>query len=229
MKHLYIIVEGPTELEFINRILIPYFNSKGITSHIQGITITMSGGGHGFNNIKHFENTIKPVLNYNNEPFITTLIDYFKLNSETKLPGFLESSNMSQTDKKLEYLESKLNDVVQKIKFYNYFIPYIQKHEMETLMFANPEEGFSLENDKIKKAIIEVCKQYANIEDINGSELGAPSKRLEAIYKANNKIYDKIIDGIDIVEFSGIENIIEKCPRFKNWIESLVSLLKQNQ
>lgn len=136
---------------------------------------------------------------------------------------------MSSTDKKLECLENKLNDVVQKTKPYNYFIPYIQKHEMETLMFANPEEGFSLENDKIKKAIIEVCKQYPNIEDINGSEIGAPSKRLEAIYKANNKIYDKIIDGIDIVEFSGIENIIEKCHRFKNWIESLVSLLKQHQ
>lgn len=227
MKHLYIIVEGPTELEFINRILIPYFNSKGITSHIQGIPIWISGGGHGFNNIKHFENTIKPVLNYNNEPFITTLIDYFKLNSETKLPGFLESLNMSSTDKKLEYLENKLNDVVQKIKLYNYFIPYIQKHEMETLMFANPEDGFSLENDKIKKAIIEVCKQYPNVEDINGSELGAPSKRLEAIYKSNNKIYDKIIDGIDIIEFSGIENVIEKCPRFKNWIKNIMKAIQE--
>ena len=192
MKHLYIIVEGPTELEFINRILIPYFNSKGITSHIQGITITMSGGGHGFNNIKHFENTIKPVLNYNNEPIITTLIDYFKLNSETKLPGFLECSNKLSTDEKLECLENKLNNIVQKIKLYNYFIPYIQKHEMETLMFANPEVGFSLENDKIKNAVVEICEEYPNIEDINGSEFGAPSKRLEAIYKSNNKTYNKI-------------------------------------
>lgn len=222
MKHLYIIVEGPTELEFINRILIPYFNSKGIISHIQGITITMSGGGHGFNNIKHFENTIKPVLNYNNEPFITTLIDYFKLNSETKLPGFLDCLNKPSTDEKIECLENKLYNIVQKIKPYNYFIPYIQKHEMETLMFANPEDGFSLENDKIKNAIIEISKQYPNIEDINGSELGAPSKRLEAIYKSNDKKYNKIVDGIDIIEFSGIDTIIEKCPRFKNWIEYII-------
>lgn len=227
MKHLYIIVEGPTELEFINRILIPYFNSKGITSHIQGIIITMSGGGHGFNNIKHFANTIKPVLNYNNEPIITTLIDYFKLNSETKLPGFLECSKNQPTDKKIECLEGKLNDIVQAIKLYNYFIPYIQKHEMETLMFANPEDGFSLENVKIKNAVLEICKQYPNIEDINGSEIGAPSKRLEAIYKLNNKKYEKIIDGIDIAEFTGIEKILEKCPRFRNWIENLIKTLKE--
>lgn len=225
MKHLYIIVEGPTELEFINKILIPFFNSKGITSHIQGIPITMSGGGHGFNNIKHFANTIKPVLNYNNEPIITTLIDYFKLNSETKLPGFLECSEKLSADIKIECLENKLNDIVQQIRTYNHFIPYIQKHEMETLMFANPEDGFSLENVKIKNAVLEICKQYTNIEDINGSEIGAPSKRLEAIYRSNNKTYEKIIDGIDIAELTGIEKIIEKCPRFRNWTENLISLL----
>ena len=227
MKHLYIIVEGPTELEFIDRILIPYFNSQGITSHIQGIPIWVSGGGHGFNNIKHFENTIKPVLNYNNEPFITTLIDYFKLNSETKLPGFLECVTKPSIDLKIECLENKLNNIVQKIKLYNYFIPYIQKHEMETLLFAHPEYGFSLETDKIKNSIVEICKQYPNIEDINGSDLGAPSKRLEAIYKSDNKSYQKIIDGIDIAELTGIENIIKKCPRFKNWIENLIRLLKE--
>lgn len=228
MKHLYIIVEGPTELEFINRILIPYFNSKGIRSHIQGIKITMSGGGHGFNNIKHFVNTIKPVLNYNNKPIITTLIDYFKLNSETKLPGFLECSEKLTIDKKIECLENKLNNIVQEIKPYNYFIPYIQKHEMETLMFANPNDGFSLENNKIKNAVLEICKLYPNIEDINGTEIGAPSKRLEAIYKSDNKKYQKIIDGIDIVELTGIEKIIEKCPRFRNWIENLISILKKD-
>ncbi|CAM3777736.1 DUF4276 domain-containing protein [Flavobacterium branchiophilum] len=226
MKHLYIIVEGPTELEFVDRILIPYFNSKGITTHIQGIAITMSGGGHGFNNIKHFENTIKPVLNYKNEPFITTLIDYFKLNSETKLPGFLESSNMSTTDKKLECLENKLNDVVQKIKPYNYFIPYIQKHEMETLMFANPEMGFSLEDENIKNAVVAICNQYPNIEDIN-SGFG-PSERLEAIYKQNGKKYNKIIDGMDIAELTGIEKMLEKSYRFRIWIEKLTTELLKN-
>ena len=229
MKHLYIIVEGPTELEFVNTILIPYFNSKGITSHIQGIPITMSGGGHGFNNIKHFENTIKPVLHFTNEPIITTLIDYFKLNSETKLPGFIACSDRLSTDEKLLCLESELNNIVQKIKHYNYFIPYIQKHEMETLMFANPEDGFSLESDKIKKAIIEICKQYPNIEDINGTELGAPSKRLEAIYKSNHEKYDKIIDGMNIAELTGIDKMIEKSIRFKSWINKLITELTYSE
>jgi hypothetical protein len=226
MKHLYIIVEGPTELEFIDRILIPYFNSQGITTHIQGVAITMSGGGNGFNNIRHFENTIRPILNYQNEPIITTLIDYFRLNSETKLPGFLECSQKSTTDNKIECLEVRLNDVVQKIKPYSYFIPYIQKHEMETLMFSNPQEGFDLEDIKIKNAVIEICKQYPNIEDINGNY--GPSERLGDIYKSCGKKYSKVIDGIDVAELTGIEKMVEKSLRLKNWIENLISEIKKS-
>nr|WP_315253331.1 DUF4276 family protein [uncultured Flavobacterium sp.] len=227
MKDLYFIVEGETELEFVNKILIPYFYSQGISCHVQGYPITMSGGGHGFNNIQHFINTITPVLNYQNQPVITTLIDYFQLNSEKKLPGYSTSLNYALTDDRVNYLESKLNDVVQSITPYRFFVPYIQKHEMETLLFSNPEEGFYLESDKIKNSVLDICKQYQDIEDINGSAEGAPSKRLEAIYKADGKKYEKIIDGIDIADLTGIEKILEKCPRFRNWIEHLIRLLKE--
>lgn len=229
MKDLYFIVEGETELEFVNKILIPYFYSQGISCHIQGYPITMSGGGHGFNNIQHFINTITPVLNYNNEPIITTLVDYFQLNSERKLPGYSDSLKYTLTDDRIIFLESKLNDIVQNITPYRFFIPYIQKHEMETLLFSDPEEGFYLESEKIKNSVLEICKQYENIEDINGSEHGAPSKRLNAIYKADGKNYEKIIDGIDIAELTGIEKILKKCPRFKNWIETLIEKLQQTK
>ena len=99
---------------------------------------------------------------------------------------------------------------------------------METLHFSDPEEGFDLESEKIKNSVLEICKQYNNVEDINGSEHGAPSKRLNSIYKADGKKYEKIIDGIDIAELTGIEKILEKCPRFRNWIETLIENLQQN-
>jgi CBS domain containing-hemolysin-like protein len=43
MKHLYIIVEGETELEFLNRLLIPHLEKEGLNTHIQGLMITMQG------------------------------------------------------------------------------------------------------------------------------------------------------------------------------------------
>jgi Domain of unknown function (DUF4276) len=228
MRDLYFIVEGETELEFVRKIIMPYLYANGAQCNIQGYPITMSGGGHGFNNIQHFINTIKPVLHYANEPIITTLIDYFRLNSETKLPGYTGCLGLNSTDDKVFYLQGRLDEVVQSIKPYRFFIPYIQKHEMETLFFSNPEDGFSLESEAIKNAVVDVYLQYNNIEDINGTEHGAPSKRLEAFYKADGKKYVKVVDGIDIAELTGIEKILEKCPRFKIWIDTLLYMLKNS-
>lgn len=227
MKHLYCIVEGETELEFFNRIIIPYlYEEKKIVTNIKGLMISMSGGGHGFNNIEHFKNTISPILNYNNQPVITTMIDYYGINSEKKLPGFLECERFSAVDDKISHLEGALNQQVQSIKPYRFFIPYIQKHEMETLLFADAEAGFSLENEGIKEAVLAVCEAFSNIEDINNSYETAPSKRLEKIYAENGAKYEKVSDGVDIAEFIGIHTMLEKSPRFNNWLNGLIAAVR---
>jgi hypothetical protein len=228
MKHLYFIVEGETELEFINRIVIPYLYRNGLSTMIKAIPVTMSGGGHGFNNIQHFKNTIEPILKNRNQPLITTMLDYYGINSETKLPGFLECDKLSFIDDKIICLENALNQQVQSIQSYQFFIPYIQKHEMETLLFANPEEGFDLESEAIKNDVLEVCKVFSNIEDINNSYETAPSKRLEKIYTDNNSRYQKGADAVDIAELTGIEIMLAKSPRFKNWIENLIETVRNS-
>jgi hypothetical protein len=229
MKHLYFIVEGETELEFINRIVIPYLYRNGLNTYIQGIMVTMSGGGHGFNHIQHFKNTIEPILNYDNQPIITTMLDYYGINSEKKLPDFLECNKLSSVDGKIQCLENALNEQVQSIKSYRFFIPYIQKHEMETLLFANPEVGFELESEELINAVLEVCTEFPNIEDINNSYETAPSKRLYRIYKENGSKYQKSTDAVAfIAEPTGIEVMLEKAPRFKNWIENLIETVRNS-
>ncbi|PDS26346.1 DUF4276 family protein [Flavobacterium branchiophilum] len=78
----------------------------------------------------------------------------------------------------------------------------------------------------IKNAVVAICNQYPNIEDIN-SGFG-PSERLETIYKQNGKKYNKIIDGMDIAELTGIEKMLEKSYRFRIWIEKLTTELLKN-
>lgn len=222
MKRLILIVEGQTELEFVNQLLIPYFTKKGINTSMHAIMITMSGGGHGFNNIEHFGNTIKPVLHNSDEPIITTLIDHYGINSESKLPGYSECKEEKDINERLIKMETKLNDYVQGIKPYRNFIPYIQRHEMETLLFADPENGFGLEDEGIKNEVLNLCKTFDSIEDINDTPEGAPSKRLADIYSNHEKKYVKIIDGIEIAELTTIEKMIERSPRFKGWVERLM-------
>jgi len=222
MKRLIIIAEGLTELEFINRLLIPYLVKRGLNTHIQGIPVEMSGGGHGFNNIEHFKNTIRPLLSQTDTPIITSMIDHYGINSETKLPGYNECILEHDVEDRIALMESKLNDAVQSITQYRFFIPYIQRHEMETLLFADPENGFALEDDRIKLDIIALCAGFKSIEDINCTPQGAPSKRLEKIYRERNGKYVKGVDAVDLAELTGIHNILEKCPRFKAWVEKLI-------
>lgn len=225
MKHLYIIVEGQTELEFVNRLLIPFFTLRGLNTNIQGIPIDMKGGGHGFNNIEHFKNTVKPLLFIENEPIITTMIDHYGINSEVKLPNYTNCITNIDIEQRILCMEKSLAEVVNSIKTYSFFIPNILRHEMETLFYANPEQGFDLEDEKIKNAVLDICKQYPNIEDINSTPQGAPSKRLEEIYKAHGKKYNKPADGVDIAELTGLETILEKCPRFRLWLEYIIETL----
>jgi Domain of unknown function (DUF4276) len=225
MKHLYIIVEGMTELEFVNRLLIPFFVKSGLHTHIQGVPIDMKGGGHGFNNIEHFKRTIRPLLQNTNEPIITTMIDHYGINSEKKLPNYDNCIKKAEVAKRIECMEDSLKQIVDEIKPYPCFIPNIIQHEMETLLFADPKEGFYLEDNKIKKAVVSISEAYPNIEDINSTPQGAPSKRLDAIYKASGKKYNKIVDGVDIAELIGIPTILEKCPRFRAWVENIIQIV----
>ncbi len=228
MKHLYIIVEGETELEFVNRLLIPFFVENGLNTHIQGVPIDMRGGGHGFNSIEHFKNTIRPLLLNINQPIITTMIDHYGINSEKKLPNYANCIKNIDVEKRILCMEESLKQVVNEIKIYPDFIPNILRHEMETLLFADPANGFDLEAESIKRAVLSICRAFPNIEDINSTPQGAPSKRLEAIYRDNGKKYAKIVDGVDIAELTGIPNILEKCPRFRVWVEKIIQMVESS-
>lgn len=229
MKSLIFVVEGETEEEFVNRLLAPYLiEFEGLNTEIRAVLIEMSGGGHGYSNIEHLKNTIQPLLHKVPEPVITTFIDYYGINSERKMPGYT-SIVTGDAERRIAHMQETLNEEVQKIKSYRYFIPYIQQHEMETLLFVNPEEGFDLEDKKIKDEVVVLCGQFESIEDINCTPTGAPSKRLEQIYQKHHKKYNKVVDAVDIIELSGgIPAVLSKCPRFAKWITRVVSMVKES-
>ena len=104
------------------------------------------------------------------------------------------------------------------------FLPYVQRHELEALMFSSVA-GFELVVDDINRLdkIKEIIQNYPNPEDINSSPQKAPSKRLEEIYN-----YDKKGDGELIFEIMDINDILFKCPRFSNWIEKLITKLNSD-
>jgi hypothetical protein len=143
-KRLFIVVEGQTEQSFVNEVLgKQYFYNKYIFP--EPILIrTSSRGRGGFVNYDHLRNTIRHVLNEsgNNDFIVTTFIDFFRI--PANMPKYEDCMLNSSKDLKIKCLEKALEDDIKDSRF----LPYIQKHEFESLLFAN-NLGFNFIFQKI--------------------------------------------------------------------------------
>lgn len=104
-------------------------------------------------------------------------------------------------------------------KFRARFVPYIQLHEFEGLLFSdisvfarNFTDG-ELDFRLLKEAV--ACS--GSPEEINNGPATAPSERLKRAVKG----YDKVVYGACLAAETGLEAIREKCVLFREWLERL--------
>lgn len=211
MKRVVFIVEGDTEISFVQKCVIPYLYKKGFTNSMnaQKILTNRKLNKKGGNvNYEYLKNDICRVAATKNV-LITTLLDFFRL--PTDYPCYTTDSH------KIEQIEKAVKETISEIVESTCFLPYIQRHEIETLMYTNMD-GFSLvvDDEEILKELQEIIEKYPNPEDINGGAETAPSKRLMKMFP-----YEKTSDGEMILEALNIDDIRAKCPRFNEWMKKL--------
>lgn len=214
MERLVFIVEGDCEIKFVNRRIIPYLysfvkNGSCVQMNAQKVTtnrrLNIGGGNVGF---EYFNNEVSRVC-AQGLPWITTFFDFFRIPAD--FPGYTTDST------KINNIEAALEKKIN----YSRFIPYIQRHEFEALMFAVPDcfNRLILREEQVNQ-IKEISNSYHNVEDIDGGPMTAPSKRLESIFKYEKRPHSEMI-----LEDVSLDVIMRRAPRFKAWIESLVSLV----
>ncbi len=215
MKRIIIICEGETEKEFCNTILTPYFAAKGI--FLQSPLIKKSMGGI----VKWAELRKQITLHLRNDPkaFVSTLIDYYGLYSKYNFPKWDEAENQTDKNIRMDILEHGMKDSIDDgIRFR--FIPYMQLHEFEGLLFNEIEIFHEQIPPKELVGIDELTRtfnQYSNPEMINNNRETSPSHRLERIILG----YNKILYGNILAEAIGLEKIRAKSPRFNEWLKKL--------
>jgi len=129
MKRVVIICEGETEREFCKTLLATYFAKRNI--HIQAPLIKRSMGG-----IVKWGILKKEIETYLREKdvFVTMLIDYYGLYSKYHFPGWDESLKIMDKNYRMDFLEDAMqNDIKESVR--HRFIPYLQLHEFEGLLF----------------------------------------------------------------------------------------------
>ena len=218
MKRVIFIVEGDTEISFIQKCIMPYLYQKGFTNPMNAQKIITNrkknkkGGNVAF---EYLKNDIERVAATRNV-LITTFLDFFRL--PTDFPGYTTDSL------KIEQIEEAVRENISSIVDRANFLPYILRHEIEALMYTNMD-GFNYVVDKEESLnkLKEIINQYANPEDINSGSETAPSKRLMKIFP-----YQKTTDGEIILEALPIDDIRSKCPRFNEWLENLENGIRED-
>lgn len=214
MKRIYVIVEGQTEEEFVKSLLQDYFLQKGVFI-IPLIVRTSKKDKGGFVNYQHLVNTAKNVV-FEPGVIVTMFVDYFML--PTDIPDYREClAKHNGIDQRIECLQEAIK---AQLGWPN-FVPYIQKHEFEALLFAD-NAGFQKYFSANSTQTEAIIQEFPDPEEINSGQNTAPSKRLLALLPS----YQKIADGNIVALEIGLERIMNKCPRFRNWVETLIERAK---
>jgi len=196
-------VEGPTERDFVTGVVAPHLLSLQI--FCQPVVIQSSrkltgekltGGSVTIERAKR--DVMRLLASFD---FVTTFYDYY---------GFQGRGALSPSD-----IEDSLKAAVGHAE--RRFLPYIQVHEFEALLFSDPQklaERLGLANAGSIQAIVQ---GFGSPEDINNNPATAPSKRIQGL----SQRYDKVLQGPQIAANIGLAQIRQKCARFDNWLAKI--------
>ncbi len=213
VKRLIIICEGETEQEFCKALLMPELSKQNISVYCPRIKKSMGG-------IVKWDDLRKQILNHLREnAFVTLFVDYYGITDKHHFPAWEEV--LCKQDKQeiinslCEGMECDIND--------RRFIPYIQLHEFESLLFHDIDSFDHVFSDKDyidRGELTRILEQYPNPEEINNGRDTSPSHRLSKIING----YQKVIYGNIIAMEIGLDGIRNKCPLFNEWVERLLAL-----
>jgi hypothetical protein len=222
MIRLHILTEGKTEQNFAKDILAPHLFHYDVIADafcIQTSRDRLTGKKHsgGLASYGKAKNDILRCLADSSKEYrCTTMFDMYAL-PKRDFPGYADV--MVKTDKyeQVRALEEKMTHDIKDRRF----IPYIQLHEFEALLLADPQQltGFYLGREaSIQNLVAMVGDQ--NPELINDGPETAPSKRI----KKELPEYKKAVAGPFVVGKIGLPTLRAKCKHFDEWISRLESL-----
>ena len=216
MSRVRILVEGQTEETFVNDILSPHLYQMGIFPYA-----FLFGG------IPRYKQARKEILNSLKEDktcICTTMVAFYGMQKDW--PGRIESQSYRNYQEKAQKVQQALSEdiVTQMDNSWNpaQFIPYVQMHEFEALLFSDTSVLAS-SNSRISSQLKRVLQSFSCPEEINDHYDTCPSRRIEQ-HITN---YVKTVDGIIAARKIGLEKMRRECPHFNEWITKLEDIGKQ--
>ncbi len=225
---LNITVEGQTEETFVNDLLAPYLGRKEVYAVarrvLTGTGLSPFNGGRGYQFRGGMDDYQKPRRDIaiwtrqdrGDDVRFTTMFDLYSL--PTDWPGWMPDQKRPGPYEYVVRLENAFAEDIGDERF----IPYIQLHEFEALLLADPR-GLLARHPRATHAVAEIAdavEQCGGPELVNDGPETHPSKRLQALIPG----YDKPVSGPAAAIAIGIDPMRAACPHFDEWVGNLVDL-----
>ncbi|MBU3978483.1 DUF4276 family protein [Patescibacteria group bacterium] len=217
-KKIIVLVEGPTEERFAKRILEPYLLTKNIFLAVTILnTKTVKDGPNfkgGIQNYQKVKNDLTRLFHDSSAILVTTMFDYYGL--PTDFPAY--AAQHGNCYQKVKHLEDAFGRDINKQNF----LPYLQLHEFEALLFSSTQDIIdTMPNSEYKKdELNKIRYEFNSPEEINNNPQTCPSKRLLNLFPE----YTKVVFGTIISSNIGLDVIRNECSHFNDWFTKLESV-----
>lgn len=224
MVNVAVLCEGETEYDFCKAVVAPWAQPHGI--ELFGTLVGRPGRKRG---------GIRPWLTYRNELLrlakerpgraVGVLVDYYAM--PMNWPGRSEAADLPG-EQRGEHVEKALVEDLE-TDVGNLFVPGVQMHEFESLLFVNPSEsaailtaqhGVASGTQPLEEQLQDIVQSCGTPDSINDTPTGAPSKRLERLVKG----YDKRAWGVSVTQATGMERLRSGSSWLNRWLTGLEAL-----
>ncbi len=220
MSRVLILVEGQTERAIVDRVIAPALAVKSVYLFPRVVGKPGHKGGNRFSKVR---SELKALIHQEPGCTVTMLFDYYGLQDDWPGLNNTKGINPSNIPDIIEaaIAEAILKDLGHSI-YPTVFIPYIQMHEIESLLFAGPDEMAEVfGNARLAPQIKKIVRDYGGCEYIDDDPQNAPSKRIERIFPAYRKGSGVNAHAYRIAQRIGLEKIRRNCPHFNQWLATL--------
>jgi hypothetical protein len=224
MKRLYLTVEGQTEAAFATRVLVPHlanFNVFLNPPRFTGLHRRRRGRIPQGGLLNTFAHALADMQTWLKEDpsadaRFSMMVDLYSLPSD--FPGFAAGMARPTGMAKVDALQASLGELIADPRF----IPYLQCHEFEALVLADPLRIGTIYDvpEAEMEALCRDCGAYDTPEEINLGQHSHPKYRIEQKIPG----YDENVAGPLLAEDIGIATLRARCPHFGEWLTRLEQL-----
>jgi hypothetical protein len=217
---LYVVVEGQTEESFVRNALAEALWASNV--HPTPILLGTPGHKGGRTSYARVKRDVVVLLKQDRSAYCSTMVDLYGLGAG--FPGHPPPDNLSNIDKVWHVEQAVKDDISEELPDLRpdlRFIPYLQLHEYEAILFSDPAAfAAGINHPNLERQFQRIRDEFDSPEDINNDPETAPSKRVIAACPS----YRKVIEGTQAATAVGIPTMRAQCHHFREWIESLEAL-----